>query len=45
MKKNSQLDISPMLCAKCEFDCDMIINKCLRFYDLKSNERYIFCEL
>ena len=31
-----------MLCAKCKYDHDMIIDKCLEFYDLKSNKRYIF---
>ena len=31
-----------LLCAKRDYDRDMMINKCLRFYDLKSNKRYIF---
>ena len=31
-----------MLCAKSKYDRDMIINNCPRFYDLKSNKRYIF---
>ena len=31
-----------MLCAKREYNRDMIIDKCLEFYDLKSNKRYIF---
>ena len=30
-----------MLCAKHEYDHDVIINKCLGFYDLKDNKRYI----
>lgn len=32
----------PMLCAKRMYDCDMIINKCPKFYDLKKNKRYNF---
>ena len=31
-----------MLCAKREYNHDVIINKYLRFYDLKSNRRYTF---
>ena len=31
-----------MLCAKCKYDINVIINKCVRVYDLKSNGRYIF---
>ena len=31
-----------MLCAKCKYDYDMIINKCPKFYDLKKNKRYNF---
>ena len=31
-----------MLYAKCKYDCDVIINKCFRVYDLKSNGRYIY---
>ena len=30
-----------MLYAKRKYDRNLIINKCLRFYDLKSNKRYI----
>ena len=30
-----------MLCAKRQYDRDVIINKCRGFYDLKSNKRYI----
>ena len=30
-----------MLCAKHEYDCDMIINKCPGIYDLKNNKKYI----
>ena len=31
-----------MLCAKCKYDINVIVNKCVRVYDLKSNGRYIF---
>ena len=31
-----------MLCSKRDYDRDVIIIKCLGFYDLKSNERHIF---
>ena len=31
-----------MLCTKSKDDIDVIINNCVRVYDLKSNERYIF---
>ena len=31
-----------MLCAKSKYDIDVIINNCVRVYDLKSNGRYIF---
>ena len=33
-----------MLCKKHKYNdnCDVIINKCLGFYDLKGNRRYIF---
>ena len=31
-----------MLCAKCKYDIDVIMNKCVRVYDLNSNRRYIF---
>ena len=31
-----------MLCAKHKYDCYMIIDKCLKFYDLNSNKRHIF---
>ena len=31
-----------MLCAKHRYDCNLIMNKSFRFYDLKSNIRYIF---
>ena len=31
-----------MVCAKSKYDIDVIINKCVRVYDLKSNRRYIF---
>ena len=32
----------PMLFAKRKYNSNMIIDKCLEFYDLKSNKRYIF---
>ena len=28
-----------MLFAKCEYDCDMIIDKCPGFYDLKEQQK------
>ena len=31
-----------MFCVKHEYDRNVIINKSLGFYDLKSNKRYIF---
>ena len=31
-----------MLCAQCEYDRDAIINKCLGFYELNSDKKYIF---
>ena len=31
-----------MLFAKRKYNSNMIIDKCLEFYDLKSNKRYIF---
>ena len=31
-----------MLCAKREYDRDVIINKCLRFYDLKATKDTTF---
>ena len=31
-----------MLCAKLRYDRHMIVNKCLGFYDLTSNESYSF---
>ena len=31
-----------MTCVKRKYDHDVIINKCLGFYDLKSNKKYIF---
>ena len=33
-----------MLCAKRKHDRDVIIKKCLGFYDLQSNKKYIFFE-
>ena len=37
--------MSSMLCAKPEYNRNAIVYKCLEFYDLKNNERYIFYEL
>ena len=31
-----------MLCAKCKYDINVIINKRVRVHDLKSNREYIF---
>ena len=31
-----------MLCAKLEYDHNVIIDNCFEFYDLKYNKRYIF---
>ena len=31
-----------MLCAKREYDHDVIVSTCLDLKDLKSNKRYIF---
>ena len=34
-----KLDNNPMLCSKCEYNQDMIINKCLGLKDLKAQQK------
>ena len=36
------LELRKKICFVKKLDGDMIVNKCPRFYDLKSNKRYIF---
>ena len=45
-KKNVLLKKECPMCVKRKYDCNVVINKSLEFYDLKSNKRYIiFFEL
>ena len=38
-----KLDNNPMLCSKCKYNHDMIINKCLGLNHLKEPQKYVFC--
>ena len=39
------LDNNVLCCAqRASYDHDVIMNKCLGFYDVKSNKKYIFYE-
>ena len=42
LEDDSGLELRKTICFMKILDRDMIINKCHRFYDLKSNKRYIF---